>query len=424
MRILHVIPRWIGGGPERHLLELARHDGARAVKVERRVLVLDRPLSAPLLVRARRVGLAIVAQPWREAIEREVAAADVVDITYWNHPELLELLRHPLPAARIVIRSAVAGHTLPQVLFSELIAFPDAWVVSAPPGHGAAVAHPAVVHLPALADMTRLDGYAPRAHTGVRATYLGGLTAAKLHPEFARIVAAVRPGVTFDLFGDGDADTLAKLREQLDQRGVAERVNLRGHVEDLRDAFGEADLFAYPLTPNSSATSEKALQEAMWVGVPPVLLTGTAAVGWLEPGVTGLVAPDVAAFAAEIDRLASDSALRRRVGAAARAFARDRFDPGKNAARWWGVIERAMLAPKRVRAPLAGAEWAPEEKFLQALGHLAPRFQQQLDDAGDSDPLLLRSEGGLLHYRNAYPQAEGLRAWSDALLAAEARRAT
>jgi glycosyltransferase involved in cell wall biosynthesis len=429
VRILHVIPRWIGGGPERHLLEVARHDRERPVLVQRRVLVLDRPLSAPLLVRARRLGVAVVAQPWQEVIEQEVAAADLVEITYWNHPALLELLRRPLPAARVVIRAAIAGHTLPQVLFPELVPFADAWVLSAPPGHGAqevGLRHPLAVHIPALADMARLDGHLPRAHRGVRAVYLGGLSRSKLHPEYPHIVAAVSaPEVTFDLFGDADGATVEDLRERLRRLGALERVRIHGHVEDLAEAFAEADIFAYPLTPGSYVTSEKALQEAMWVGIPPVLLAGTAAAGWVEPGVTGFVARDIDTFVAHVERLARDAALRHRIGANARNFARTHFDPRRNAARLWAVVDHAMGVAKRTRLPLTGAESPPSQMFWQSLGDLADQFERrvaQVDAPGSpGDYLLLRGEGGLLHYRKAYPHDTPLRHWAEVLLASEAR---
>jgi L-malate glycosyltransferase len=433
MRILHIIPRWIGGGPERHLLELARHDadvapGAHASggRIERRVLVLDRPLSAPLLVRAHRLGLTIVPEPWTEVLDAEVKAADVVDITYWNHPALLALLRRPLPPARIVIRSAVAGDTLPQVIPPALIPFPDAWVLSAPPGHGArdvVARHPAVAHVPSLADMTRLDRFVPRPHDGVRAVLLVSLTAAKLHPEFARIVAAVaRPDVTFDLYGDADLASVARLEADLRTHGVAERVTLHGHVERLDDVFAEADLFAYPLPLGTYVTSEKALQEAMWVGVPPILLEGTAAVGWVEPEVTGLVVADIATFAQAVDRLAADPALRRHLGEGACTFARARFDPSRNARALWAVVERCMADGKRVRDPLPGADDPASERFLRSLGDLSQEFLRRVTGPDVvADPLLLRSEGGVLHHRNASPDDVRLDAWADMLLAAEAR---
>ena len=428
MRVLHIIPRWIGGGPERHLLELARHDGDRAVAVERRLLILDRPISAPFLVRARRQGIAVVSQPWRDVVEREVELADVVDVTFWNHPELLELLRRPLPAARILFQAAIAGHTMPQVVFPELFPIADAWVLAAPSGHGStevAAQHGLVVHIPALADMGRLDGYAPRDHTGVRTTYLGSLTEAKLHPEFPRIVALVaNPNVTFELFGDADGETLSRLRQRLWKAGVAERVALRGHVENLTEAFAEADIFVYPLTPGSYVASEKALQEAMWVGIPPVLLGGTAAVGWVESGVAGIVAPDIDSFAAQLDRLASDPSLRERMGRAARAFARSQFDPRANARRFWGVFEQILALPKSTRAPLTGFDSHPWEKFLQSLGDLAPQFTRMVaateHPGASSMQLLLRGEGGVMHYWKTYPHDETLRAWAEVLRRTEA----
>ena len=172
MKILHIIPRWIGGGPERHLIELARQDQLNNANVNRRALVLDRPLSAPLLVKARRFGLALVSSPWAEAMEAEIDDADIVEITYWNHPLLLELLACSLPPARIIIRSAVAGHTIPQVLFPELTSYPDVWQLSAPKGYGAPHierSHPWVEFLPALAEIDRLENFLPRKHDGIRA---------------------------------------------------------------------------------------------------------------------------------------------------------------------------------------------------------------------------------------------------------------
>jgi hypothetical protein len=280
------------------------------------------------------------------------------------------------------------------------------------------------MNIPSLADMGRLAGYAPRAHEGVRATYLGSLTATKLHPQYPQIVAAVdHPSVRFDLFGDADSATVERLHQRLREAGVAERVTLHGHVENLAEAFAEADIFAYPLTPGTYVTSEKALQEAMWVGIPPVLLEGTAAVGWVESGVTGFVAPDVEAFAAQIERLASDTQLRARMGRAAQAYARSHFDPRANARRFWGVVEQALTDSKRTRPPLAGAELEPWEKFLQSLGDLAPQFERMVvsgdRESAASTELVLRGEGGVMHYAKAYPGDAKLRGWTERLMRAD-----
>ena len=66
-------------------------------------------------------------------------------------------------------------------------------------------------------------------------------------------------------------------------------MSVHGHAEDLREAFAEVDIFGYPLAPDTYATSEKTIQEAMWVGIPPVVLSGTGAAELVEHEHTGLV---------------------------------------------------------------------------------------------------------------------------------------
>jgi hypothetical protein len=119
------------------LIELAKQDALHGWDIQRRVLVLDRPLSAPLLIAARRVGLQLVTGHWRACLPEEVGAADIVEIDYWNHPLMMELLQSEFEPSRIVITSAVAGNTLPQIISQQLAAFPDLWISGCPMGSGA-----------------------------------------------------------------------------------------------------------------------------------------------------------------------------------------------------------------------------------------------------------------------------------------------
>ena len=416
MRVLHVIPRWIGGGPERHLVELARQDALHHREVHHRVLVLDRPLSAPLLVGARRFGMTLVNEPWVDAVDREIEKADLVEITYWNHPLMSQLLRRSLPECRIVFRVAVAGHSLPQILSPELTNYSDAWVLSAPHGFGATHLenrHALVAHIPALADMSRLDNYQCRDHDGMRASYLGALTQAKLHTGLPNIVAHADSSIRFDLFGDADSQTLNHLSEQLQAHGVANRVNVRGHVEDIAEALSETDIFVFSLNPYSYAASEKSLQEAMWIGLPPVMLTDTAAEGWIEHGTNGYLASDEASFADFVNLLASNSALRKRIGLTARTYAREHFDPQKNASRLHDIYRSVMCLPKRVREPLFVEAITGSQILLRILGLTRNDLQRHLEHAAETagtlQSHLLRSEGGVLHYLKHYPDDAELR---------------
>ena len=133
-----------------------------------------------------------------------------------------------------------------------------------------------IAYVPALADMSRLAGFQPRAHTGIRVGYLGLVEPTKMHPRFAELSAAVRTrDVHFDVFGDGSWGP--ELARRFSALGAAERVTFHGHAEDLREALAEIDIFGYPLAPDTYATSEKAIQEAMWAGIPVVVLSGNGA---------------------------------------------------------------------------------------------------------------------------------------------------
>ncbi|UCU92222.1 glycosyltransferase family 4 protein [Hydrogenophaga taeniospiralis] len=425
MKILHIIPRWIGGGPERGILEIASHDRALPGNITRRVVVLDKPISAPLFIKARRLGVSLVVAPQPEELEREIEDADIVEITYWNHPLLLDVLRRPFPLARLLIRSAIAGNTLPHILFPELVALPDFWILSAPPGHGKyPLAHGCVRHVPALSDMKRLANFAPRSHCGVRIAYLGSLEATKLHPGFAHIVAGVdRQGMHFDIFGDADAGTVAALTQALNARNALERVTFHGHVEQIADAFAKADIFAYPLAPGSYVTSEKALQEAMWAGLPSVLIEGTAATGWIEHGVTGFIAQDCQDFVLRLKQLANDPVLRRRIGDAAASEARRLFDPDRNAVMMAEIYAELAERPKRKRLALSGAKLPPSQRFLQSLGEFENSFFQLISNDKIKQPIdvvlnveiLLHGEGGLIHYANTFSDENLLIEWADSL---------
>ena len=107
-------------------------------------------------------------------------------------------------------------------------------------------------------------------------------------------------------------------------------MEIRGYVEDIRAALEEFDIFGYPLIEDTYATSEKALQEAMWAGIPPVVFAHGGVRCLVEHERTGLVVETEDEYARAIERLAGDPDLRRRLGDEARRFIRAAFDP----ARW------------------------------------------------------------------------------------------
>lgn len=444
MKVLHIIPRFIGGGPERHLLALVAAWRQEGLETQHQVAVLAPPISAPLLIKARRLGVVITATPSDDQLAAAIRDADVVEVIYWNHPRLLDLLRRDLPPARVLVQCVVAGIAPPQALVADLGRFADAMVITSPASRATPAAVQAsgagkpVEFIPALADMSRLQGFEPRAHEGVRVGYLGLVEPVKMHPRFAELTAAVSdPGVRFEVFGGGS--WAPELQRRLGELGAGGRVHFHGHVEDLRTAFADIDVFGYPLAPDSFATSEKAIQEAMWAGVPPVVLAGTGASSLVEHERTGLVCDTADDYPRAIDRLASDAGLRQRLGEAARDVARYQFDPVRNGARFRAVFDAVVTEPRHTRAPLPGRWESAARRFVLALGELAgpfvaslegaPRFPKRSVEEADAaiahaSDVLARSEGGVMHYRNEFPDDGFLRLWSGLITANAGDNAT
>ena len=127
---------------------------------------------------------------------------------------------------------------------------------------------------------------------------------------------AVRDGWRLVIAGDGLERH--RLRHLASSLAIEAHVEWLGHVADPAPLFSNAGIFVLPSrhegTPN-------ALLEAMAAGLPPIVTDASSgALDYVENGRTGLVVAteDAGRLADAIDRLIADSALRERLGAAAR----------------------------------------------------------------------------------------------------------
>ena len=414
MRVVHVIQCLSRGGAGRALLALA----AATPDVESSVVSL---LAADPLMRSRaeEARIEVLEAPEPAVLRSTLEQADVVQVHFWNTPELYELLRAGLPPCRLAVWAHVAGDTAPQVLTSQVVDLADIVVVTASRTAQLPVFREPPLVAPGDFDPGRLSDSEPRPHATFNVGYVGTLDFGKLNPSFVELTAAIDvPGVRFVVCGSGDASA-AIARETAED----ERFELRGYVEDIGSVLAELDVFGYPLARGNYSTSDLALQEAMSVGVPPVVLPYGAAASLVEDRVTGLVARDEAEYARAVERLFRDPAERLRLGRNAREQAR----PGKAAAAWARVYDGLMELPKGPRRRLGSATGAAA--FVESLGGEAPEFAVSLfatvDEAAEDAERLIAAAtpvmasaggGGVLHYRRHYPADGYLSLWAGLVL--------
>jgi glycosyltransferase involved in cell wall biosynthesis len=135
-----------------------------------------------------------------------------------------------------------------------------------------------------------------------------------------------------------------ELQQLADARGIGERLEFTGFVEDVTEVLKRLTVFV-----NATYRDEQgfgweglsgAMLEASWVGLPVVATRGGGTAEGLRDGVSGtLVDPtDPTGLSRAIAPYLRDGELARRTGAAGRRFTRERFAPEIAAARLFEAL--------------------------------------------------------------------------------------
>jgi hypothetical protein len=265
--------------------------------------------------------------------------------------------------------------------------------------------------------------------------YVGTVGFVKLVPEFAELCARIdAPGARFIVCGTGDA--FQSLPGQVAELGLADRVEFTGHLHEIGPVLADIDVLGFPLRADGSGSSDLVVKEAMYAGVPPVVLGHGGCADLVDDGRTGLVARDLDDYVAAVERLAANPEERRRLGAAASEEARRRWDPEVIAPLWLDVWEQAVSVPKRGRPALlpapAGAR-PGAERLLRGLGAEAELFRASM---GGDEPAALAADreitrltmpigltdGGILDHARRYADDSMLALWSGLFLGAHGHR--
>jgi len=137
--------------------------------------------------------------------------------------------------------------------------------------------------------------------------------------------AALTPDIHVLVAGDGpERDALDALAREL---GLADRVHLPGHREDVASVLAALDVF---VVSSDREGLSNAMLEALWAGVPVVSTPVSGARDALEPLADGrrpgrVVTFEAGAIADAVAELRADPGLQAEMGAAARERARERF---------------------------------------------------------------------------------------------------
>lgn len=431
-RVLNIIHSLTVGGAARTMIATAKHS-ARLGGYEHQLAVLDLKHTDPNAMRfAIEEGMQVpIVRNWDE-LRAAMAEADIVQVNWWQHPEMDQFLRSELPPCRLMGWFHVAGDKAPQLLTRQLVHYFD-FVVG---GSSYTYFAPSIQALSTDerlrktnwvtggADFSRLKTVTPKKHAGFNIGYIGTVNLVKMHQNFLAMHEAIKLPACKVIVCGGDMHTV--LENETKEHGTAERFDFRGYVEEIDSVLEILDVYGYPLCEDTYAASELNLQEAMYAGIPPVVFPHGGLKTLVCNEFNGFVVRSEQEYVGAIEHLYHHPEERERLGRNAKLFAEQMFGAHNHAAKMNGIYEKLMGQEKRTRKWLGrqresfGQEGA--DLWLDSIEGTLPEYERSYlsDDLNEilkaeeeitrASPLLLTA--GLRPYAGQYHDTGELKLWS------------
>ena len=456
IKILHIIHGLYQGGSGRALIAIAKYS-AKEGSFKHRIISLA-PASPDAIQMAEELGMSVINAADKDIILSAIENADIVHYHFWNNPGNYEFFQLELPPMRLLMWFHVAGDRAPQIITKELIDYSDFALACSPYTYehqafqslaeGVRLNKTGMVY--GATDFDRLSGVSPKPHETFNVGYIGDVNLLKIHPNYVAMSTAINvPNVKLILCGGGP---IGYFQQQAMQLGGADRFEFRGFVEDIKSVLEIFDVYGYPLREDTYAASELNLQEAMYAGVPPVVLPYGGVKRLVINNYTGLIAGSELEYTQAVEYLYHHPEERARLGRNAREYAQQIFGAENAAKELNPIYEKLMNSPKQTREwgiPRSSSlldepilledvlgkleQFATAKLFVRALGNTSPEFSISLNSEdvqelfkaeekiANSSILLSMGEGGILQYRNYYKNDGYLGLWSGLVLQQQGR---
>lgn len=352
--------------------------------------------------------------------------ADVLVISWWNHPTMARFLREfPSSAPATVLWSHINGCYYPflsaqlaeafrGVLFTSPYALNNRiWTEEE---RQKIYGRAEIVYGMGQFDAARIAAKtcSPSAGEFV-AGYVGTLNYGKLHPEFVSFCEAAvaqTPNIRFVMAGDRDAS----LERDIQAAGLWDRFAFPGFVSDVPALMRTFDVFGYLLNPEHYGTTENVLLEAMACGLPCVVLRQNVEQFIVPPGEAFTVSSP-AEYGRRLAFLYRYPKERKRLGQESRNHVLAQYSAEENAARFHAACARAAAEPQG-RHDFSFLGDTPWQWFLYCLDNENHRrFEAAANQPDESirevvctcPPILReRRKSSLRHFAAVYPEDKTL----------------
>ena len=411
LEVLHITQQLSSGGAGKALEALAS-----AAKRSRHRVASLLPATPEARTRLRSQAIPLLEQPHATELSACMNQADVVQIHFWNTPELYALmtLEHN---CRLVIWSHVVGSTTPHILIPELASYCQALV------HSCSTPDPTAISIrPGSPHHFALRSLPPRDTQPLVVGIFGSLHRSRMCMEALDVFAkAACPDSRLLVVGQGDL--VPRWQRHASELNLQERVEFRGFVSNVGRELARMDVLLHLPKPGGSATADLALQEALMAGVVPVVLSGTPVADLVQHNVDGLIATNAHQCVEHLQTLDGDRQLLTRLRTAAQTRAHQDFSSYRCTTAFEQLYEQICEHPRAPRRLQLRGGSSGAQRFMASLGDAAAPFHisaeraagwQEADRqiAASSAALVGAGAGGILHWRGAYPNDPWLRYWA------------
>jgi glycosyltransferase involved in cell wall biosynthesis len=405
MKILHITPH-LGGGVGKAHSSLVEAD---APFIKRHYVLLEEPRDRRYADSMKRSGATLTIAPDFRTIAALAAAADIVQVEWWNHPRIYHCLCETVwPAMRSVFWCHISGLSAPFIptgllTVADRFLFTSACSLAAPNISGLSPqASETLGVINSGFGISARRKYSTENRRPGSVSYLGTVDFSKMSRELFDVI---------DEAGDdadpvsvwGDVDPSGEVMHAVGRMTHPGRVRFMGHTDDPAAVFAETQIFLYLLQRDHFGTAENALVEAMSCGCAPLVFANPAEAAIVKNGETGFVVDDARAAARRLQWMLRNPVETRRMGRnAAEDIAATRM-PVYSAAAFARVYGALLAGSKRPHdfGDILGrtaAEW-----FLGTQSRDGTLAQMaQLMSSGRA------AKGSIDHFFACYPQDESL----------------
>ncbi|SOE18494.1 glycosyl transferase family 1 [Hoeflea halophila] len=398
MKIVHITPHLGGGVGKAHASLCAADPDAAG----HHYVLLEEPRDRRYLEQVLKAGAQVSLAGDDDRLRGLMAAADIVQFEWWNHPLMCGLLAGPpLPAMRPVFWSHVSGVSAPfippgLIEAADRFVFTSACSRLAPNLEARHLARTEVINSGFCHDEPGLPGsYGTR--TGI--SYLGTIDFTKMSPAMMQVIDRLdSDDVGVDVWGGVASDS--PVHAAIAAMANPGRFRLRGHSDDPVAALSQSSIFLYLLQPFHFGTAENALVEAMSLGCVPLVFANPCELAIVRDGETGLVARSVDHAVEQLSWMLEHPDEVSRIGVKAREEVRRLKTPVRSVAAFRSVWEAELQQPKRI-ADFAAALGPTPRNWHEALNGGAPTTREASPQVSQS-----ASKGSLAHFRAWYPDLD------------------